>query len=296
MSRQTDRQREAKKRKEEMRKAARARRAAASSNVSSIPPLPPSRSSEAHPSGWWFPKLGFGDLLALIALPLAVAGILIDNIGGVAACLAIATIIPCAAIIRHNETKIWHRAVSCLLVTSISSIIFLILYYEHDKRELTKSEGVLYSAELPRPANRCAIPDSDFAVLAGGGASFGPSQYTNILNIAGYNIISARQDANGRLTLNTLRIFDDQDNIIARIEENGDFWLHQSARRIRPDWSTIIIYDRHDNEALNLRLINKKTISIGGIFRVKGHSPVIISASSIKINGNTFVSPCFRSG
>jgi hypothetical protein len=290
MSRQAERRKEAERRKRELQKAAKALRRSKSGAAPPAPP--PSNGSGKPPKPSRFPKLGFGDLLALVALPLAVAGLLIDNVWGVGICLALATIIPCAAIVVHAEVKPVYRGLSCLSVTAIFLIIFIVLYGEHDKRELAKNEGILYPAALPRPKSRCSIPEDSFAIFAGGGAIYSSGQPTSLLTIGGQEIISAEQDDKGRLILRTLQMFDEQENIIARIDKDG-FWLHPLARRVRPDWSTIVIYDSHDNEALNIKFVNEKTVSIRGIFRVRGRKPVIIRDNTIIISQGTLSAPYF---
>jgi hypothetical protein len=290
MSRQTERRKKAERRKRQLQKAARALRQASSSVVPPPPPPPPNGDGEP-PKPSRFPKLGLGDLLALVALPLAVAGVLIDNVWGVGICLVLATIIPCVAIARHTEVTVVYRGVLCLFVTATFATIFIVWYGERDKRELAKNEGILYPAELPRPKNPCSIPEGDFAIFAGGGAMSSSGPPTSLLTIGGQEIISAEQDENGRLILRTLRVFDEQGNIIARIDKNG-FWLHPLSRRLRPDWSTIVIYDGRDNEALNIRFINKNTILIKGIFKTLGRVPMIITENSIRVGGNTLYGPC----
>jgi hypothetical protein len=33
---------------------------------------------------------------------------------------------------------------------------------------------------------------------------------------------------------------------------------------VRPDFSTLLVYDRHDEEVLRIKLLNRKAVSIGG--------------------------------
>lgn len=288
MSRQTKRRNRAGRRKRELQKAAKAARR----QTSGAPPTPPQPPGGEPPKPSKFPKLGFGDLLALIALPLAVAGVLIDNIWGVGICLALATVIPCVAILAHREVKLLYRTATCLFVAAVFSTIFVVWHEEHDKRELAKNEGTLYHAGLPRPPSHCQIGENEFAIFAGGGASFNSEFPTQLLTIGGQTIIGAHTDDSGRLLLSLLRIFDEQGNNIARIEPDGTFWSHPNVRRVRPDWSTLIVYDPHDDEALYLKFINKNTISIRGIFRSNGRQPVVITDTAIKMGGINISGSC----
>jgi hypothetical protein len=65
------------------------------------------------------------------------------------------------------------------------------------------------------------------------------------------------------LKLKTLRIYDDKNEIIARISENR-LWVQPLARRVQPDFSTLLVYDRHDEEVLRIKLLHRKAVSIGG--------------------------------
>lgn len=59
------------------------------------------------------------------------------------------------------------------------------------------------------------------------------------------------------LIINVLRIYDDHTNIIARIDSDG-FWTDPGIRRKKVDKSTLVVYDRADNEVLRAEFINPR--------------------------------------
>jgi hypothetical protein len=71
-------------------------------------------------------------------------------------------------------------------------------------------------------------------------------------------------------------LFDEDGDIIARITDDK-LWVHPLARRERPDFSTLTVYDKRDVEVLKLEFLNHNSIRIRGIFRLPRQSPVIIS-------------------
>jgi hypothetical protein len=82
---------------------------------------------------------------------------------------------------------------------------------------------------------------------------------------------------------------------ITHIDEKG-LWVDPSARKTRPDRSTLIVYDHDDAEVLNVKPLNASTISFTGIFRVKGRPPVAVADESIpdmRLNA-TFTGQCMQ--
>lgn len=70
----------------------------------------------------------------------------------------------------------------------------------------------------------------------------------------------------GELIITVLRIFDDRNNIIARLDSDG-IWVENSTRNKRPDTSTLVVYDHNDVEVLHLVFLNPTTLYLTGIFR-----------------------------
>ena len=92
--------------------------------------------------------------------------------------------------------------------------------------------------------------------------------------------------ARDELVISMLKIFDDRNNIIARVDADDGFWVENSTRKKRPDKSTLVVYDHSDKEVLRLIFLNRSAISITGIFRHQHvAAPVIITTDFMDIGG-----------
>jgi hypothetical protein len=86
-----------------------------------------------------------------------------------------------------------------------------------------------------------------------------------------------------------LKIFDDRNDIIARIDVDG-FWVANTVRKKRPDQSTLVVYDHYDREVLKIHLLNDRAMSLTGIFRLPSSTvPMRITPSSIDIDTNKYM-------
>jgi len=108
-----------------------------------------------------------------------------------------------------------------------------------------------------------------------------------VLMMAGEKMIEIDRDpSTNQLTVSTLKIFDDRNNIIARVDAQDGFWVENSTRRKRPDPSTLVVYDHLDNEVLRMVLLNPTTLSLTGVFRHAGiANPVVVNQDEINISG-----------
>ncbi len=107
-------------------------------------------------------------------------------------------------------------------------------------------------------------------------------------------IVIDRDPKTKNLPVTTLRIFDDRDDIIARLDQDG-FWVQNTSRKKRPDEHTLIVYDHNDQQVLKINFINPQMISIEGVFRHPRAKPnfivvtekqMIMLPSTIVISGN----------
>jgi hypothetical protein len=82
----------------------------------------------------------------------------------------------------------------------------------------------------------------------------------------------------------TLRIFNDRNEIITRLDEDG-FWVRYDIRKKRPNRSTLVVYDQTDSEVLHIEMLNSKTVSIEGKFRHPKTMPITITKDQILTGG-----------
>jgi hypothetical protein len=106
-----------------------------------------------------------------------------------------------------------------------------------------------------------------------------------ILRMGGQKMLEIDWDATrNELVVTVLRIFDDRNNIIARIDEDG-FWVENSTRNKRPNPSTLVVYDHSDTEVLRAIFMTPRTFYVTGIFRRAGSATVIIDPEFVQIGG-----------
>jgi hypothetical protein len=120
--------------------------------------LPPNRSAQ--------PELKIMDSVGLVAVVLAIASMLLDNMLAIGVLLALAAVIICYTISKHSEIPGKYRAAGCLLCTLALVALFSLLLNAHNARELEKNEGLLVPAHHKRPTTRCNVSDDDFAIYA----------------------------------------------------------------------------------------------------------------------------------
>ncbi len=166
-----------------------------------------------------------------------------------------------------------------------------------DATDLTKNEGILIPANLPTPKlpQGATIPEDGVAVLYGDNVSVNTVFPHTVLQMRGEPMIVIDRDPKTKnLPVTTLRIFDDRDDIIARLDQDG-FWVQNTSRKKRPDEHTLIVYDHNDQQVLKINFINPQMISIEGVFRHPRAKPnfivvtekqMIMLPSTIVISGN----------
>jgi len=145
---------------------------------------------------------------------------------------------------------------------------------------------------------RKPIPENALKVFYGRNVAWATKMPLTILNMAGDKMIEVNRNvARDELVVSSLKIFDDRNNIIARMDADDGFWVENSTRKKRPDKSTLKVYDHTDKEVLSLRFLNRSTVSITGVFRHgRVARPVIITpdfmdASGVRMTGNTHAEP-----
>jgi hypothetical protein len=163
--------------------------------------------------------------------------------------------------------------------------------YREDKAATKLVAG---TKPTPNPPPGCVIPENALAVFLGSSVAWSATFPFTILDMGSINMMSVDKVANkNELIINVLRIYDDHTNIIARIDSDG-FWTDPGIRRKKVDKSTLVVYDRADNEVLRAEFINPRTLYIHGIFRDRRGVSVKVTPDEIIFPGNnTLSSACF---
>ncbi len=243
------------------------------------------------PQSGFYWKVKRLDGLGIIAILLGVVGWNVDDILWLTVCIFLAAAAVCVIILTHIELKLIVRLVLSVVTLIVSYSILDYLKNRIDQRDLARNEGILYPGNLPMPHSRCQIAQNEVALFAGNNVHKGQHFNNTILMIGGEEIIGVEAAEGPALKLRVLRIFDDHDDIIARVDQNR-IWLHPNARKSRPDRSTLIVYDHKDVQVLNLKFLNPRAIAVTGIFRARGMSTVVITDRGIEANGFTAAGDC----
>lgn len=167
--------------------------------------------------------------------------------------------------------KIHHR-VFWIILSSVASGVILgaVGYYEYNANyQLTH----ITPGNEAAPAASCEIPKGSLTVYLGDSVSASTTGYPyNIIYEADdiEDISSARTPllqinaGNGGIDITILRLFDENGKIISVIDHNQP-WINSNFRNKKDESGhNLIIYDDKDNEALNLRFLNKESLYITG--------------------------------
>lgn len=132
------------------------------------------------------------------------------------------------------------------------------------------------------------VPKDTLQVILGTNLAWPGKFPQTILRMAGEKMIEIdKEPGKNQLVVSTLKIFDDRNNIIARVDTEDGFWVENSTRKKRPNPSTLVVYDHSDAEVLRIVLLNPTTLSIIGVFRhPKIPRPVVVTPEYIDIAGS----------
>jgi hypothetical protein len=160
--------------------------------------------------------------------------------------------------------------------------------------DLTKNEDVLIPANLPMPEHLPPdVPPNALVVFWGSNISWNTRLPHTVLEMADDPmIVIDKKPGTDNLVVTVLRVFDDRDDIIARIDEDG-FWVKNTTRKKRPDPSTLVVYDHSDTEVLRIQFLNSRAISIEGIFRHSKLNPryfIITKDRAVQMPNNNSIS------
>ena len=159
------------------------------------------------------------------------------------------------------------------------------------------NEGVLVPDNLPTPQLppavamfNTSIPANALKVFFGSNMSWSETMPHTILKMGNDPMIQIdRLEKANQLIVTVLRIFDDRDNIIARIDKDG-FWVENNTRNKRPDPHTLVVFDHLDNEVLRIHFVNTTAIVITGTFRHPGMRNVVTITPTEFRNGGFILS------
>ena len=207
-----------------------------------------------------------------------------ENTSVVWVCFACCALTICAAMAQHKEVGVYSKVFVSLVVVSAFFLAGHLIADRNRETELTKNEGVLVPASDPIAANTCEfLNPGEFYIHMGGVVFHSPHKKITLLVLDGINYFTISLK-NGRLFIDSLKIFDDRYDLIAGIHPDQVFWISPGSRRDRPDESTLIVYDHTDTQVLSMRYNNKDRLSLKGIFHTKKGVALIASDEGVTYN------------
>jgi hypothetical protein len=194
---------------------------------------------------------------------------------------------------RNTDNPFWRTvAAGAIGMVTIAALVWVLSWLNY-REALTST--ILTPGNQPTPIHPLVrgLPDNALLVLLGSNLAWATKMPHTVLMMGGEPIITIdRRRGSNQLVVTVLRIFDDRNNIIARIDEDG-FWVENSTRRKRPNPGVLQIFDHTDAEVLRIEFLNPTTISVTGIFRHSGSATTVITPSKVSIGGGTMTGSVF---
>jgi hypothetical protein len=153
-----------------------------------------------------------------------------------------------------------------------------------DLREAQNSTK-LAAGNLPTPAvpPQARVPQDALMLFLGSTVAWATKMPHTVVEMGSDKMLVLDKDKAGdKLVLRVLKIFDENNKIIARIDDDG-FWMASSTRIKRPDPGTLVVLDHGNTEVLRIAFLNPKALSITGIFRHAGQRTVSITPEYLDI-------------
>lgn len=171
-------------------------------------------------------------------------------------------------------------ALGSVVVAIIETWLLILLFKWVDDREASGTNRLI-AGDSPTPNLPQNVPtNARMIVFLGSNVAWQATRMPmTIVQMASEKMLTIDWRKNGReLVVTILKVFDDRNNIIARIE-NGSFWTDPSARMKRPDRHSLIVYDHNDKEVLSICFLNPTALTIRCFLRHSGvRSPVEVTA------------------
>jgi len=174
-----------------------------------------------------------------------------------------------------------------------------VYYRKHDKVAtevdiVDAIEGLLQPANEPDPPGPRAcpsLPAQALKVHLGSSLGWTNSDDVTVLRIKDTEVLGLRRTSNGMAV--RAKVFSEDGKVVAQIIDNRFYVNPNNSFRIdRPDSHTLVVYDRHQRQVLNVRYLNPYSVSVLGIFQVPGAIPVVITQNAMFIGRSVLEQGC----
>jgi hypothetical protein len=158
------------------------------------------------------------------------------------------------------SVRLW---TSARIIIGIALPVAVIVGLDAWAPKLVDSQFLL-PAGLPAPSG-CPIPNGSFGVYLASSTYIASGHQSVIADIGRDNSIKkellAVSVGSKGLTVDAA-VFDDRQNLVAKVEANRIVPSNYAAYSKRPDKSTLVVYDHLDRDVLNVTLLNKAAVLI----------------------------------
>lgn len=134
------------------------------------------------------------------------------------------------------------------------------------------------------PNSKEALSDGALAVKLGSNVVISFQNPVSILQFGDEAVLSVDRDR-GKITVGILRIIDDRDNQLLRMDARGystDPLSHMTV--LRPDPSTLVVEDHLGKVLLRIRYLNPSAMTVEGKFRYPGFGSFTINSDELTIS------------
>ena len=179
-------------------------------------------------------------------------------------CLAVGGVIYISSVIKHRKIE------SFALWRAIGAIVIfggLVIWFEGKitEKKLEATQGLLEPEGKESPPSVCTVPKGDFGVYLANGAYIAQGKQSIVGEIypdrsVKQELLSVSWEGSG-LAIDA-RVFDDRQNLVAKIEHNHFIQTPFAAYYKKPNLSTFIVYDHLDQEVLNIELLNENAVIV----------------------------------
>src|SRR5207245_6806542 len=88
------------------------------------------------------------------------------------------------------------------------------------------------------------------------------------------------------------RVFDDQGNLVARLERNVLTAIAPAAHVQRPASSHLMVFDDRNSDVLDVQFLNPQAIKVTGILRYPGVEPIVVAEKYLGRGGAILPPAC----
>lgn len=165
---------------------------------------------------------------------------------------------------------------------------FRLLNYSQEKNATH-----LFPGDAPDPvvATCKSVPEGAFKTFLGSNESWSTSFPHTILQMGHQNMLVIDRSKSGSIQIKTIEIFDKDGISIASFHDNN-IWSSPIIRSEKKDKSTYVVYGKTSDKIMEIRLINKESLVVTGLFFKPGVAPVLATESDLYVGSNRISNSC----